>query len=261
MPWIKVDVDFPDHPKIKPIAEALGIEKDHAAGILTRWFCWVRKYAQDGCLEGKEFEAPGFSPEKNRILTEALTTSGFIKSGWVNDWPEYGGAEIAEKAKREPSKFRNMLDFYGLSPYGKKTGKKPEKYGLEEKRRDKKRIELKPMVSDWDLKTEEAYNLYPARRPNGSSTNKSHRDKIGLKKLFESGYDVIAGMHLHIKTANGYLMGLSRFINHPPDLALPTVLPEKKVGPKKHIHHFIAQDGQTICALCGLAEGLQAGAA
>ena len=168
MPWIKIDVDFPDHPKVKIIAEALDIDREMAAGLMVRWFCWVRKYCQDGNVQNLEFELPGKIPENSRKFREALVDTGFIRSGWVNKWPEYGGSEIAEKAKREPDKFKEMIDFYDLLPYGKKTGKKREKNGLEEKRRE----ESKPSIS-WDA----FCSIYPKKIGKGAAEkafNKIH---------------------------------------------------------------------------------------
>ena len=142
MSWIKIDVDLPAHPKLIQLADFLSVSRGEALGLLVSWFSWVRKYRPTGEVPDAQFDLPGSSPEISRKFREGVEKTGFLRDGWVNGWSELGGSEITEFAKREPSKFRKMVDFYGIKPYGEIPGKKRGKNGLEEKRREEKRRDL-----------------------------------------------------------------------------------------------------------------------
>jgi len=196
MSWLKLDVDFPDHPKVLGLADWLKIDRNLAAGILVRWFAWVRKYYPDGDVETALPEIPGISPEISGRLPEALREVGWVVDGWVKNWDEWGGAEIAEKAKREPDKYRKMIDFYGLFPYGKNTGKIGKKTGKIPSRREEKRIEEKRIEKDKtippatpDLPTLNADAFWKKHESTHGSkpTWTPGRTNNALKKLIEAG--------------------------------------------------------------------------
>src|SRR5665213_294961 len=109
MPWIKIDLDLPDieNPKLEVLCETTGLDHDTCLGLLIRWFCWVRKHHETGCLvDASPFKAFGKFQEKSGKFQEALCKAGFVKDGWVKNWPLWGGAEIMERARKNQVKYK-----------------------------------------------------------------------------------------------------------------------------------------------------------
>ncbi len=145
MSWIKVDLDFPDHPKVLKLAKIMGISQDQAVVLLLRWFIWVKKYCPTGKLLS-DIEMP--VRDEYGTFPVALRESGWVRDGWVNDWVDYGGAEAAEKAKRNPEEFMEMIDFYRIIPYGMKTVPKRDENGTGTGRLDQIRLDqIRPSLS------------------------------------------------------------------------------------------------------------------
>ncbi len=141
MPWLKTDMSFPRHPKTKAIALELKIDRFMAAGLLANWFSWVREFAPTGKI-GVEFTNDDLDfPPNLGNFREALEKTGWTKEGWVLDWAEYGGAEIADRARRNPAKYKEMIDFYGLFKEPEETPEIPGNSGKFRARGEKSRKE------------------------------------------------------------------------------------------------------------------------
>jgi len=119
LPWIRIEVIVPAHPKVQRLEKELGITD--ALGMLIRLWCWTAAYYPDGEIpDGSESRmvevvaaelgrnAGGQDPEvSNGDVTPALVTAGLldrIPGGFrVHDWEEFQGAHIdnAEKVRQQ----------------------------------------------------------------------------------------------------------------------------------------------------------------
>lgn len=76
--WIKLEKTTARKPEVLAIATEMGIDPDHALGLVVRWFCWVDDHAAAplilGCSESVLSSA--FCPH----FVRALSTVGWIKS-------------------------------------------------------------------------------------------------------------------------------------------------------------------------------------
>lgn len=138
--WLKTDTLMPMHPKITDLAEQLGTSRRETVGLMMDFFVWVRSYAESGKVSdfyGKKTVENGKGVE----LLSILEKTGWIVDGWIKNWHIFGGAEIVEKAKRDPIKYREMIEFYNLIPYGKIPEKNGKITGKNPSRLDKKREE------------------------------------------------------------------------------------------------------------------------
>ena len=220
--WIKVSCLFSQHPKTTCFAKRLEISRREAVGYLIDWFVWVRRYAETGYIENVDTEtmeeAVGWNGKKTGKFRETLDALGWVVDGWVQKWPEYGGAEVVEKAKRKPEEYREMIDYYGINPYGKIPEKKPPR--REEKRRDKKTL----VVGE---EAEKCYHAYPSktlRKGSDVSTGKSLKHKEKIQKILDSGYPLLLAINHYAKETDHH-KNLSTFLNNLPD---PDTIPKPK---------------------------------
>lgn len=164
--WLKIDTVMPNHPKTVRLAASLGMSRRECVGFLVDFFSWARNYAPTGYLAewtDKDI-CPALGLPDIKLLS-ILEETKWMNQGWIKNWPSFGGAEIAEKAKREPEAFKEMIEFYSIIPYGEIPVKKREKYGLEEKRRDKKREEKKDTIApEMEAAFASWYATYPRKQ-------------------------------------------------------------------------------------------------
>src|SRR2546427_12552540 len=109
LPWIKVTVDLPNHPKLLELQEQLGTAD--GLGIVIRLWCWVAKYFADGRVPARWTTAMlvealrGVKSDvvENDDILEAMVLSGWLDSDGdvyvVHDWYTVQAAhtERAEK--------------------------------------------------------------------------------------------------------------------------------------------------------------------
>jgi hypothetical protein len=134
LPWIKVAVVLPGHPKLQALEKFLQVED--GLGMLVRLWCWTANYYPDGeiprsALGGMErvvaadlsitygstmggaIEAGG--PPRPGDVTEALVSSGWLDPLTpdgdryrVHDWSDFQEAH-ADKAEREKAQIRERV--------------------------------------------------------------------------------------------------------------------------------------------------------
>lgn len=105
LPWIRVDVEFVDHPKVFQLEELTGDR--HAGWYVVRLWSWMARYSPDGSL--KTVLRPslerslGWSGKPGELLAALLQVGLLEEVGEmlvVHDWDEQQGA-IAEKARKD----------------------------------------------------------------------------------------------------------------------------------------------------------------
>ena len=70
LPWIKVQVVLPNHPKLQRLEKLLGVED--ALGVMVRLWCWTATYYPDGIIPGHATQ------EMERVVIEGrnVTVTG-----------------------------------------------------------------------------------------------------------------------------------------------------------------------------------------
>lgn len=103
----------PNHPKTYALAEALGIRRAHAVGILEMLFHFTAQYAPEGDIgkySDKRIAAAVDWPGKPEKLMEALTTTGWVDtytnthSGVgrsVHGWSEHADRSVKQRLTRD----------------------------------------------------------------------------------------------------------------------------------------------------------------
>tara|TARA_B100000925_G_C22010936_1_gene476413 strand:+ start:9764 stop:10750 length:987 start_codon:yes stop_codon:yes gene_type:complete len=105
MAWIKSEQALGQHPKIKLLANDLGISIPQAVGHLHLMWWWAVDYAEDGNVTRyKEFIPFAAQWEGEPTdFTKALIKHGWIdeldNELWIHDWLEYTGALIEIRQK------------------------------------------------------------------------------------------------------------------------------------------------------------------
>ncbi len=124
--WIKVSVAISRHRKTIKLARMWKIPERKVADLLIRFFCWARDGAgEDGYIgawrsidvfEGIHaedyFGDDELKPEFTDKAWEQMDKAGWIRDGWIEDWPEWGGAHVWDRAKKNPKKFPAMIHHY-----------------------------------------------------------------------------------------------------------------------------------------------------
>jgi len=151
--------------KVTKLAARLGKSRRETVGLLLDFFVWVRSYAETGFLaEWSNDDVCLALGIDGTDFFGALQETKWIKDGWIKNWHVFGGAEVAEKAKRDPVVYSEMIDFYSIIPYGENPVKKREKTGLEEKRKEEKRKERPKTPTAYSEAFEVFWTSYPARK-------------------------------------------------------------------------------------------------
>lgn len=103
-PWIRLDVDLDQHPKLGKLAEAMKCDDERALARLVRFWMGVRVHAPEGNLSGVSpatiggwMRAPG---RASVAWVEALKSCNFIAGEEVVGWAERQ-LGVVEKAKRD----------------------------------------------------------------------------------------------------------------------------------------------------------------
>lgn len=240
MAFVKIDPDLYGHPKVMTLGSALGLTADQAGDLCVRFWCWCKRYAEIGRVtySSTQLEAGLRWPLDGKFL-DGMKQAGLIdEEGWVNDWPEWGGAEMMDRARKNPNKYsefikrygnsRNFLEFPGNSGKPQPKKKTPEEPKAPQAEQEKPAPvaaqpaltlgdePAKPTVAAADI--EACYAAYPAKRENQSSTGKTLKDKDKIKVALAKGYPMIDAIKFHVATANrGYYKNLSTFLNNLPD--------------------------------------------
>lgn len=120
MAWFKLEETFPRHPKVRKLADRLGLSMIEARGHLATLWCWVCGYAPDGDLESFDEDdielAAEWEGERGAFI-EACRQVGLIdehEDGYeIHEWMERAESfkkarqkreqREREKAKKEPT--------------------------------------------------------------------------------------------------------------------------------------------------------------
>lgn len=254
MAFIKIDPTIYGHPKVFGISQALGISQRQAGDLLIRFYCWAKVYAELGQVSyiSERVEAGLEWDCKSQLLKTLIDNNILNSEGWINDWHEWGGAEIAERARKNPNKYKAFLiHYFGSGKFqeipGKIPGNSAQRRGEEKRREDKNPNPLSPsapVVSEaspvkktegsestpkgdrskpkevYSAELEAIYAAYPYRRGDGASTGKSASDKKRLLKLMTllPDYPFLDAIAYHRKTATREMFkNFQTFLNNLPD--------------------------------------------
>lgn len=126
MAWIKIDISLARHPKVIRFAKELGIPPREAKHLLIDFWGWCREFAESGfigklepkeIMDGIDFLGP---PE---TFVQGLIAARLIKDGWINDWAEWGGAEVANRITKNPKtyerKYIEMCRTYSINGHSR----------------------------------------------------------------------------------------------------------------------------------------------
>ncbi len=103
--WIAVDAALPRHPKLRKLANALGLDRRAALSLLIEFWGWASEFAPDGDLS--RFDDDDISAGVNwendaSIFVESLLLCGFIDDKRaIHDWDQYGGKLHNEREKNK----------------------------------------------------------------------------------------------------------------------------------------------------------------
>lgn len=110
LPWLRVDVDMPDHPKMARLADLLDV--DEAWPRVMQLWCWAAKVAPTGDLTGLTpraiARAAGWRKDADRFVT-ALRDVGLLDAdNKIHDWDDQQGKylerlEKDRERKKKPS--------------------------------------------------------------------------------------------------------------------------------------------------------------
>lgn len=97
MTWLKVDDQFPDHPKVKAIPRK---DRHAALGAWQEAACWATRHLTDGFLPkymGEELGIPGRIA--NHLVRVGLWDE--YEAGWqFHDWLEYQPSRASVEQRR-----------------------------------------------------------------------------------------------------------------------------------------------------------------
>lgn len=101
--WIKLDADYPSHPKTLRLCRLLG---DGADAYPIRLWTWCARFAKDGKPDVSFIEEACRWKGETGALIHALKSVGFLDSdGSVHDWDEWTGAFLRElESRREAAR-------------------------------------------------------------------------------------------------------------------------------------------------------------
>jgi hypothetical protein len=113
LPWIKLDVDCPDHPKVQALALELGIPRAQAFGHLCVLWTSVGRLAPSGEITGPHADEvveqmAGWTGESTRFSCAMVACRLLdpIADGYeVHDWEEHAGAFV-ERYRRDAKRKR-----------------------------------------------------------------------------------------------------------------------------------------------------------
>lgn len=134
LPWLKLQVDFPDNPKVARLAHALGRDPDSACGLIVRLWTWAARVAPTGVILSAGCPADGpqdvrpTSADMSEMasaaqiiewgcrwtgahgeLAAALAAAGLldeVDGGYaIHDWEEHAGAQ-RQRAERDQERKR-----------------------------------------------------------------------------------------------------------------------------------------------------------
>jgi len=218
--WIKVDCDLSGHPKLRKFARECNLKDSEAIGILIQVWAWARKYSEDGNLGRWTDEEVSLAANIGSGILKGMESAGFTKNGWICSWPEYGGCQIIDRIRKNPTtyseKYRGFIEHYGVQVNA---------HNAAQRRGDKRRGEEKetpPLVGmDVSPEAETAYQDYPTTREiNGtkSSTGKSLKHKLQIEDVIKGGYPIGEVIRLKKKAGDAF-PNLGTFLNNLPDPA------------------------------------------
>jgi len=113
--WIKVSVAMDRHRKTISLARLLKLPERKVADLLIRLFRWARDGAGETGYVGnwrpidimESIHAEDFFELTDDKADEAwayFADAGWVLDGWIEDWHQWGGAHIWERARKNPKK-------------------------------------------------------------------------------------------------------------------------------------------------------------
>lgn len=104
--WIKLDADYPTHPKTLRLCRLLG---DGADAYPVRLWTWCARYAKDGKPDASFIEEACRWRGETGALIHALKTVCFLDSdGSVHDWDDWTGAFLHWLESRREANRKHM---------------------------------------------------------------------------------------------------------------------------------------------------------
>lgn len=122
LPWIKVSVDLPRHPKSVLLAARLEDPKAWTY-VVQLWF-WMAEYAATGEVTGEDSvllvaRGAGWTGNPD-LFCRAMVAVGFLDSNpeglSIHDWDEWAGAHIEKKAKDAKRQAKRRIVASGSEP-------------------------------------------------------------------------------------------------------------------------------------------------
>lgn len=121
--WIKVSVGMDRSRKTVRLARLLQIPERLVADMLIRFFRWARDGAGETGYVGnwrpidimESIHAEDYFKLDDGGADKAwkyFEDAGWIVGGWIEDWHQWGGAHVWERARKNPKKFGAMLHHY-----------------------------------------------------------------------------------------------------------------------------------------------------
>ncbi len=115
MAWINVHQELKGHPKVKRLAEKLGVHRAHALGLLVDLWLWAISYAPHGDISSFPAqdiaEAADWNGDPQKFVDAAIETGWLDPDGKIHDWGEhrlYFDA-LQEKQSRTREKTRKRV--------------------------------------------------------------------------------------------------------------------------------------------------------
>jgi hypothetical protein len=154
LPWVKIDVDLPSHPKLLHLQELLGTTD--ALGIILRMFCWAAKFCPTGKVPKHVARPLAAEAVRGAVMRDgygnpdaclqALQDSGWLEEQKdcfeLHDWDDFQGAHIeaAEKNREKQRRYRDRNRGSNRNAPVTRNGYVPT---LDEMRGDEKRLDPK----------------------------------------------------------------------------------------------------------------------
>lgn len=164
LPWIRVEVILPHHPKVERLEKELGIED--GLGMLVRLWCWTASYYPNGEIPGSAEETlarvvagPLAARDVTLPVTQALVTCGLLDrraAGYaVHDWQDFQVAHVEHAEKKRAQNAERQRRFRGRNAHitrditrdVPRDGNAPSRGRGEERRGEKRREEKKKPLS------------------------------------------------------------------------------------------------------------------
>jgi hypothetical protein len=140
MGWIKMDERIYQNYKTLKLAETCNIDSWQAGDYMCRFFIWARGHCETGKVEYNADQI-ALCIHLPFEIAKGFWDVEIIKDGWIDEWPEWGGAMVMENARKHPLKYKGFLEHYlGLSGMIQDD---PGQSSLEKKREEKRRKEKK----------------------------------------------------------------------------------------------------------------------